>query len=505
MKNYTVAVDLGEGMVRVGAAYKETNGALHIAAYAAERTNGVKMGRIENIVDVSEALQRAVATVEAKIGAKINSMYCGIAGDFVYMAQHEETIDVIDAKGCVTDSDYVKLAELMRKVKAPENYRILSRTMQSTNINGKLAYKKMVGNFSRKIAGCYNFSLCETDAVERVNSLFERNEVKVRKLIPSSIVMGQSVLSQEAKEGGVAVVDLGKGVTNVAIYYQGKLCYSISIPIGADALNNDLRSLNISEHSIEDIKCTYGCAIADKAEMKVISIMGEGNRSTSRIPLYNIAVVIEERMKSIVKFVEREIRDAGFESRLPYGIVLCGGGAKLRSVAELFQLHLSINVSVADCRQVLTGRTAKSYEGAEFATLIALLMRGADLDARGKDEPCIALQQQGGAVVIEQYEPEEPIAIREPITTIKEPKRAKKVANQHIEEQRNLFENEEDIVPKEEPKPKSGIFSGFKNPISAIGTNIQAMMGNLFENANDDSDLDDDEVYEEESNEEENN
>ncbi|MFI3328758.1 MAG: cell division protein FtsA [Rikenellaceae bacterium] len=405
-RDYTVAVDLGEGKVRVAAAFRENNGALSIAALAEERTEGIKLGRIENSEDVSAALARAVALVEKRISSKIDRLYCGISGEFVYMVQHEESIAISDVKGRSSIADFDKLEGYMQLVKPAEGFEILDFFMHSTTVDSRRAYKKLVGNYGKQVGACYNFVMGENDAIERVKTLLEDRSIKLKEMISSAGHFGEAVVSSEAMEGGVAVVDLGKGITNVAIYYNGVLCYSISIPVGSDVINRDLASLNINKNDIERVKCDYGCAVKDNVELKVLAI--EGRRADSPIKMsdYNLALIIEERVKNIVKFVEREIRDAGFADKLAYGVVLTGGGAKLRDIDELFRRHLPYDVEIGNCSMVLASRSVERYRSEEYATLIGLLLRGTALDRDAMEHGCyvpcvtpLATAIGGGAAV----------------------------------------------------------------------------------------------------------
>ncbi len=391
-RNYTIAVDLGESAVRVAAAYRESRGQLQIAAFSSVPMSGMKGGRIENGDEVAGALRRAIASIEKSIKMKIGRVYCGVSGEFVYMVQHEEQIDIKDKNGRAREEDFQLLRGYMEEVRAPKGYTILDTRMHSSNVDSNRAYKPLLGNYGKRVGARYNFVVCENMALNRVETLFEEMDIEVKRHIASATVLGDGVIRPDELNIGVAIVDLGKGTTNVAIYYSGKLCYSISIPVGSDAINGDLESLNINSRDVEALKVTHGCALADVAELKVLTMSARNANSSSRVIKYNVALIIEARVKSLIKFVEREIRDAGFGGDIISKIILTGGGANLQAVDELFKSHTPYDVEVADCGITLSRTSYEKYGAPEYATMVGLLLRGTIIDnkelQRGEDMPC---------------------------------------------------------------------------------------------------------------------
>ncbi len=388
-RDYTIAIDLGEGSVRVAAGYRDSSGRITIAAMNSQKSQGVKRGRIENIIEVTDAMSKAIASVEQKLNIKIQRAYCGISGEFVHTVQHDETIDILNIKSGVSNNDIKKLRELMSTVQASEGDMILDMSPLNYSVDAKSRVKNPLGALGKRIGACYNFILCEKDAYNRLKSTFEHSEIGIKQCFANFSVLGSSVVSKEEKEAGVAVVDLGQGVTNVAIYYKNALQYSISIPIGSSALDRDLTSLKISAQNVEDIKKKYGRAIAEGAELTTMNLQGRTSREFVEVPLVNIATVLEERMTDIVKFVENEIANAGF-TELLHGIVLCGGGSNLAQVDKLFSRHLCETIRIATNIYISKQSPVRNAVNPEFATLMGIMNQGVMRDERGVGEPCTA-------------------------------------------------------------------------------------------------------------------
>lgn len=250
-----------------------------------------------------------------------------------------------------------------------------------------------MGTFGHTISSTFNFILCENEALKRLGHAFKQSGIMMKRCFPNAVTAAEAVLTADEMEAGVAVVDLGEGMTNVSIFYKGVLRYIASIPIGGSALNTDIRSLMIQEKSIERVKCEHGVAVAELAAPGEITVDGRTAREKRNILLHNLGVAIQERMTDITIFVHREIRDAGFNNRLPYGVVLTGGGANLREVDELFRRNLDVEVRIGDPSEGVTDEASEIVSRPEYATVIGILKRGVEMDMKGVGRPCTVDEQ----------------------------------------------------------------------------------------------------------------
>lgn len=482
---YTVALDLGESHVVAIAGYRdEVSGALKIGATAKRPTQGLRVGRIENIAHINGALSAVIADLENKLDIEIEQAYGGISGEFLRCERHTETILIEEPSNGVATTDVVALHNLMRNVLSPESDKILEATPEKYMVDGRGELKNPVGTFGRTLSATFNFTLCEKDALKRLNLAFMQAGITMKSCFSNAIVAAEAVLSTDEMEAGVALVDLGEGVTNIAIYYRGTLRYMVSIPIGGSAINSDLKSLMIQERNIEEIKRKYGCAVATLANKGSISVAGRTPRENKNIPLYNIAVAIEERVSDIIIFIQREIRDAGFEGRLPYGLVLTGGGANLKHIDDLFRRNTQLDVRVATPEESIDVKSLDEVATPGCATVIGLLRRGIALDIKsGKYcTPAVALVEEEQQPAEEQpaEESTEQPAESRPEEETPEPQYPRQEEFTQTELDLDDIEEEEE----EEPAPKRrggfrGALEGLKNSLNNLFTSSDSDDPNL--------------------------
>ncbi len=385
---YTIAVDLGESSVRVAAGYRDEADELQVAAVAVRQSQGIKAGRIENIALVDEALSKAIVRIENKLNVKIQQAYTGISGEYIRSAHYSESVIVDEPSSGVSRNDLASLQRLMSGVQAPAEESILEYAPESYTIDNKSEVKNPIGTFGKILGSTYNFVLCEREAHNRLERAFTQAGITVKRCYPNVIMAAEATLTQDEKDAGVALVDIGTGVTNIAIYYQNTLRQVASIPMGASAINNDMSSLLIQERSIEQVKCNHARALAERAPLEYIELSSKSPRDAKQVLLRNLAIVAQERLTDIIIFVQREIRDAGYEGRLPYGIVLTGGGSKMRDIDELFKRHLGLDVRVAHPEEGLGAKAQKLVGGEESSSLVGMLLRGTDMDRSGVGLSC---------------------------------------------------------------------------------------------------------------------
>ena len=240
--------------------------------------------------------------------------------------------------------------------------------------------KNPVGSYSKQLSSTYNFILCERDAKNRFSRVFLEAGIKIKGIFASAAVVAESVVTSEEKEEGVAIVDIGSGVTDVAVYCGNVLTYIASIPIGGAAINNDIRLFNgyIPHKTIENLKRRYGSAVAEMTKDDLIHIqIRKGARTIKPISRWNLAAVIGARMTDIAEYVWNEIREAGYAKKLSAGIVLTGGGAALANVADLFNNVTGQEVRVA-CAEIGVDSTSLEVVSSPNLTLaVSMLLRGA--------------------------------------------------------------------------------------------------------------------------------
>ena len=379
-KNYTVAVDLGSSNVVVAVGEKNAEERLDVVCVVSKPVEGVNAGKIENIELVSRAIREAVSEAEQQLGIRITEAYAGISGDFVRCARHTDHVFVYDPQNGVNQKDVDALFDRMRNVQAPDDETIMERVPQNYMVDDNQEVRNPVGSFGKKLSSTFNFILCLKTPMQRLDMALKRLGIKMLGVMSDALATPEAVLLPDEKEEGVAVVDVGGGVTDVTVYYRNVVRYVASIPMGASAINRDIRTMSVPEKHVESLKQKYGSAVAELApEDKLIRVNGRTAREAKDILLRNLATVIEARATDIAEFVQQEIKDSGYAGKLAYGIVLTGGSAKLKDLDELFRRVTGMDVRVAVPETGITGESKEKVADAAFSTAVGILLKGAEL------------------------------------------------------------------------------------------------------------------------------
>ena len=379
-KNYTVAVDLGCSSVVVAVGEKTPEGAVDVACVVSKPVEGVNAGRIENIELVGRAIREAVSEAEEQLGIRITEAYAGISGDFVRCARHTDHVFVYDPQNGVNQKDVDALFDRMRNVQAPDDETIMERVPQNYLVDDSQEVRNPVGSFGKKLSSTFNFILCLKTPMQRLDMALKRLGIKMLDVMSDALATPEAVVLPDEKEEGVAVVSVGAGVTDVTVYYRNVVRYIASIPMGASAINRDIRTMSVPEKHVESLKQKYGSAVAELApEDKLIRVNGRTAREAKDILLRNLATVIEARATDIAEFVMQEIKDSGYAGKLAYGIVLTGGSAKLKDLDELFRRVTGMDVRVAVPETGITEESKEKVADAAFSTAVGILIKGAEL------------------------------------------------------------------------------------------------------------------------------
>lgn len=442
-KNYTVAVDLGSSNVVVAVGAKNADGAMEVVSVISKSVSrdkdnrpvaGVRAGRIENIELVGGAIAEAIAETQEQLGIQITEAYAGISGEFVRGARHTDHVFVYDPQNGINQKDVDALFDRMRNVQAPEDETIMARIPQHYTIDEQQEAQNPVGTFGRKLSATFNFVLCQNTPMQRLNMALKRVGIKILDIIPATLATPEALLTPDEKEEGVAVVDVGGGVTDITVYHGGIVRYIASIPMGASAIDRDIRTMSVPERLVESFKQRYGSAVAELASDKMIRINGRTAREAKDILLCNLATVIEARATDIAEFVLQELQDSGYAGKLTYGIVLTGGSAKLKDLDELLRRITKMEVRVGIPEQVAE-ESRKLVADPAYATVVGLLLQGAAQGGCAGTVVHAQPRKEPAAPVTPRPENPTPRPQQNPFATPAQPYRAPQPAPQPIRPQ----------------------------------------------------------------------
>ncbi|MBQ8307429.1 MAG: cell division protein FtsA, partial [Alistipes sp.] len=374
-KNYVVAIDLGTSNVVIAVGEPTAEG-VALAALVSKPCQGVNAGQVENIELVARAIDEAKEEIRRQLGIRITEAYVGISGPYVRCASHSDYVFTADKLSGVSQADVDHLFDRMRNVQAPGDEVVMERIPQNYMTDNNVEVKNPVGSFSGKLSSTFNFILCAQTPIQRLELAMKRCGIILKEVFTNAQVLPDALLSPEDKEEGAAVINIGGGVTDVAVYSGNVLRYVAVIPMGGNAINRDIRSQSIAEKHVEPLKCRYGSAMAELVADTLVHIAGRTPRESKDIPRRNLATIIEARLKDIIDYVLQELKNSGYGQKLGYGLVLSGGSALLPEIDELFRRTTGMEVRIGTPEEGLTEDSREAVHTPQCATDNCMLLSG---------------------------------------------------------------------------------------------------------------------------------
>ncbi len=379
LKDYIVSIDLGCSKVVAALGTLGANGEVVVADFTTSPmpANGFVRGEIANIEVVTKALKSAVSELESRNNIIVNDVFVSVEGRHIVCADNSGFV-YIGSDGEILEENVKQLSENMSNVQAPDGKVILSRIPQRYKIDSREIVGDPVGMYGKQLEATYSFLLAGKSVLERIGKAFDRMGINGYKFCAAASATAQVAATSDEKEMGVAVVDLGAGVTNVAIYHDGVLRYAVSIPMGQEAINRDIKANAIPEKHIERLKTSYGYATASAIPFNhlnnVIRINGRNQHEKHKDILYrDLCTIINARLLDIVEFVVEEIRTSGYHGKLGAGIVLTGGGSQLKGIDTLFKERTGYEVRLGWAEEGVGAESVEGTSSPSLTTAVGLL------------------------------------------------------------------------------------------------------------------------------------
>ncbi len=375
-KNLVVAVDLGDSNVVVAAGSLAPNGTLNMEGIVSKPSEGVEAGQIVNINEACHSISSAIQELEERLNIKIYEAYAGISGNFIHSTDHTDYVHVGSSAYGIKEEDVTALYERMCSARGAKTKVVMEYIPQRFVVDNKKVVEKPVGSFGDRLSATFNFILSEAEPINRLTLALKRLGIKLLKAYPNTTVIGDAVLSDNEKQEGVIVVDLGSELTDIAIYHNNVLRYTTTIPIGGNAINRDIRTMTIPKDEVERLKVNNGSALAEKVSKNSFKeIQGRTPREKQKVILYNLAIAIEARLTDIIRLINKEIINSGFAGKLSYGIVITGGLAQLRHIGLLFKQLTNLDVRIAEPDEVISDETNSLITSSSDTTVVGILLR----------------------------------------------------------------------------------------------------------------------------------
>jgi cell division protein FtsA len=380
LSDIVVALDIGTTKVCAIAGRRNEYGKLEILGVGKEESTGVLRGVVSNIEKTVKAISDAVLEAERRSGSKITNVHVGIAGQHIKSLQHHgiNTRDAIHDE--ISQNDIDKLIKDMHKLVLPPGDKIIHVIPQEYTVDNEQGITNPIGMMGNRLEANFHIITGQITASKNIYRCVERANLNVTSLTLEPIASATAVLSDEEKEAGVALVDIGGGTTDIAIFHEGIIRHTAVIPFGGNVISKDIKmGCAVMDSQAEALKVKFGSALAaELAENRIIAIPGLKGRDPKEISELNLARIIEARMEEIIDRVFWEIRHSGFERNLIGGIVLTGGGALLRNIDKLVELNTGMTTRIGVPIDHLAHGYAEDVCSPIYSTAIGLLLKGID-------------------------------------------------------------------------------------------------------------------------------
>ncbi len=375
-----VALDIGTTKVCAIAGRRNEFGKLEILGVGKEESTGVLRGVVSNIEKTVKAISDAVVEAERRSGSKIQNVYVGIAGQHIKSLQHHGILTRDSIHDEIAQRDIERIINDMHKLVLPPGDKIIHVLPQEYTVDNEQGILNPIGMMGNRLEANFHIITGQVTAIQNIYRCVQRANLNVSSLTLEPIASSAAVLSEEEKEAGVCLVDIGGGTTDVAIFHEGIIRHTAVIPFGGNVITKDIKfGCTIMEHQAEALKVRFGSALCDEVfHNRVISIPGLKGRDPKEISEKNLAKIIEARMEEIIDRVFWEIRQSGFERKLIGGIVLTGGGALLRNIDKLVELNTGMTTRIGTPIDHLAHGYAEEVCSPIYSTSIGLIIKGLD-------------------------------------------------------------------------------------------------------------------------------
>jgi cell division protein FtsA len=375
---YMAAIDIGTSETIAIIGEKTPEGKLNIRGLGSAPSVGVKRGVVVNIEETANAIKQAVAEATKEANIPLSKVFVGIAGQHIkaVVSKGNRFIDAPEYE--IRQSDVDAIRSDMHKIPVEAGEEIIHVIPQNYIVDNEGGVKNPVGISGKQLEANYLIVKGQSASARNIEKCVKRVELEVIDLILGPLAAAEAVLTEDEKEAGVVMVDMGGGTTDVAIYYDNVICHTAVIPFGGTVVTNDIKEgCAILLRQAEQLKMQYGCALGEMAdENKVISIPGISGRKDKEISFRNLAYIIQSRMEEIVDAVMYEIESSGMADKVSAGIVLTGGSAELNNLSDLFTLQTGYDVRIGYPDEILSDGTSEEKNNTKYANAIGLLLKG---------------------------------------------------------------------------------------------------------------------------------
>lgn len=373
--NLIVGLDIGTSKVVALVGELDADGCLEIIGIGSHKSTGLKKGVVVNIESTVQSIQRAIEEAELMAGCQIHTVYAGIAGNHIRSLNSHGIVAIKDRE--VQAADVERVIDAAQAVAIPADQKVLHILPQDYIIDHQEGVREPLGMSGVRLEAKVHLVTCAVNAVQNIEKCIRRCGLEVDDIILEQLASSYSVLTDDEKELGVCLVDIGGGTTDIAVFTEGSIKHTAVIPIAGDQVTNDIAmALRTPTPNAEDIKIKYACALTQLARAdEIINVPGVGERNSRELSRQALAEVVEPRYDELFTLIQAELRRSGYEDLVAAGIVLTGGTSRIEGAVELAEeiFHMPVRVGAP---VEIKGRLGDIVRNPIYSTGVGLLYYG---------------------------------------------------------------------------------------------------------------------------------
>ncbi len=373
-KSLLVGLDVGTSKIVAIVGESQSDGTVEVIGLGSHPSNGLKRGVVVDMTSTEQAIQRAVEEAELMAGCEIHSVFAGISGNHIRSLNSDGTVAIKDKE--VSEGDVERVLEAARAVPVAADQKILHVLPQEYVIDNQDGIRQPIGMAGVRLEAHVHVVTAALSATQNISKCVARCGLSVDELIMQPLAASYAVLTEDEKNLGVCLVDIGAGTTDIAVFTHGAIRHTACIPIAGDQVTNDIAvALRTPTQHAEDIKIRYACALEQLARNdESIQVPSVGDRTTRQLARQTLAQVVEARYRELFSLVQAELRRSGFENMVAAGLVMTGGASRIEGAEELAEeiFHMPVRLATP---QYVTG-LSDVVSNAIHATGVGLLLYG---------------------------------------------------------------------------------------------------------------------------------
>src|SRR6187399_735288 len=392
-KNLIIGLDVGTSKVSALVGEVAPDNSIEVIGIGTQPSRGLKKGVVVNIESTVQSIQRAVEEAELMAGCEIRSVFAGIAGSHVRSLNSHGVVAIRDRE--VSDADMQHVVDAAKAVAIPADQKILHVLPQEFIIDGEVFIRAPIGMSGVRLEAKVHIVTGAESAANNIEKCIQRCGLEVDDIVLEQLASSFACLTEDEKELGVCIIDIGGGTTDLAVFSQGAIRHTAVIPIAGDQVTNDIAvSMRTPTQYAEDIKVKYACALSQLANPdETIEVPSVGDRPSRRLARQTLAEVVEPRYEELFGLIRDELRRSGFEEMVAAGVVLTGGSAKMEGAVELAEevFHMPVRLGLPQHVSGLVDVVSNPIH----STGVGLLLYGRENYLRGRRADPIAGNVRG--------------------------------------------------------------------------------------------------------------